>query len=148
MNFNELFPNYDVTVDGRFFKNGVEGKPFKSNKYMQVVLFDVNHKRYVLGLHTVVAMKYLDEFYKGCIVHHKDKNTHNNHLSNLQVLSRNQHSRLHADGITTLAEYVKKNGPVNKGKKMSEKFCNKCSQSAKLRGFNGNQFVDKFGNKK
>lgn len=141
--FNEKFPEYDVTPDGKIFKRGVELKPFKSNKYLQVVLYDKDHKQYVFGVHTVVAMKYLSNFYKGCIVHHIDGNTHNNCVTNLQVLSRKQHSALHGKETRTLANYVKTHGPANKGKKMSEAFCKKCSESAKKRGFNGNQYVKK-----
>lgn len=146
--FDEIFPDYDVTTSGKVFKGDVEVKPFKSNKYLQVVLFDTNHKKYVYGVHTVVAMKYIDGFYKGCVVHHKDKNTHNNNVENLQILSRKSHSQLHAKGDMRLANYIKQNGPANKGKKMSEEFCKHCSESAKARGFNGNQFIDKYGNRR
>lgn len=41
--------------------------------------------------------------------------------------------------------------PWNKGIKMSEEFCKKCSESAKNRKdgrFNGNQYVDAYGNRK
>lgn len=147
-NFQEMFPNYDVDELGRVYKNGVEIKPFKSNKYLQVLLFDTNHKRYIYGVHTIVAMKYLRDYTVGCIVHHIDGNPHNNALSNLQILSRCKHSSLHGKGNMRLANYVRENGPANKGRKMSSEFCQKCSVSAKIRGFNGNQFVDKFGNKK
>lgn len=147
-NFQEMFPNYDVDELGRVYKNGVEIKPFKSNKYLQVLLFDTNHKRHIFGVHTVVAMKYLQDYTRGCIVHHIDENTHNNALNNLHILSRCEHSSLHSKGNMRLANYVKEHGPVNKGRKMSKDFCQKCSARAKLRGFNGNQFIDKFGNRK
>ncbi len=144
--FKEKFPNYDVSEEGEVYKDGIKMTPFKSNKYLQVVLIDVEHKKHIFGVHTVVAMKYLPDYELGCIVHHVDGNCHNNKLKNLVVLSRSEHSRLHNKGNRLLANYVKQNGPANKGKKMSEAFCQKCSDSAKLRGFNGNQFVDKFGN--
>lgn len=147
-NFKEKFPNYSVTKTGKIYKNDVEMKPFKSNKYLQVVLFDSDNKKHVYGVHTVVAMFYLSDYEPGCIVHHKDGNIHNNSLENLQVLTRKQHTSLHNKGNRRLAEYVKKHGPANKGRKMSKDFCQKCSDSAKTRGFNGNQFVDKFGNKR
>lgn len=146
--FNNLFPNYTVTTSGKIFKDGVELKPFKSNKYLQVCLFDLNHETHVLGVHTVVAMRYIDEFYKGCIVHHIDGNTHNNCVDNLRVLSRSQHSSVHNKDNRTLAKHVEENGPHNKGKKMPESFRKQCSNSAKLRGFNGNQYIDKFGNRR
>ena len=57
------------------------------------------------------------------------------------------YGKLHSEGKgQILAEYTKLNGPANKGKKMSKEFCEKCRQSASKRGFNGNQFIDKYGN--
>lgn len=147
-NFKEKFPNYDVSEAGVVYKNGAELKPFKSNKYLQVLLYDTNHNRHVLGVHTVVAMKYLNGYRDGCVVHHIDGDCHNNKVDNLQVLTRNGHSKMHLKNPYMLADYIKKFGPANKGKKMSTEFCEKCSESAKKRGFNGNQFIDKFGNKR
>lgn len=45
-----------------------------------------------------------------------------------------------------LYDYIKLNCHVNKGKTIFKKFCEKCRQSASKRGFNGNQFIDKYGN--
>lgn len=91
----EHFPEYDCDEYGNVTKNGEPAKIFKSNKYFQVLLFDKNHKRKVCGVHTVMAMKYLN-YFEGCIVHHLDGNTTNNLLSNLEVQSRSQHSHYHA----------------------------------------------------
>lgn len=148
INFKKEFPNYDVDKYGVVYRNGLVLKPFKSNKYLQVLLFDINRKRHVFGIHQVVAMKYLPEYQKGCVVHHKDGNPRNNNLENLEVLTRQTHAYLHNKDSRLLADYVKMNGPANKGKKMSKEFCEKCSKSAKLRGFNGNQFIDKNRNKR
>lgn len=145
-NFNGIYPDYDVAKDGTVYKNGKEIKPFKSNKYMQVLLFDVEHKRKICGVHTIVAMKYLD-YYDGCIVHHIDGNTHNNCVDNLEVYSRVEHSAFHSKGN----HHNKGQVPWNKRIKMSEEFCKKCSESAKNRKdkrFNGNQYVDAYGNRK
>ena len=49
-NFAEKYPNYDVDENGIVYKNGEKIKPFKSNKYLQVLLFDLNHKRKVCGV--------------------------------------------------------------------------------------------------
>lgn len=146
--FCTIFPDYDVDPNGNIYKEGIMVKPFKSNKYMQVLLFDLNHKRHVMGVHTVVAMKYLSNYTDGCVVHHIDGNTHNNNVKNLKVMSNSEHAKLHSIGNTCLVDYVKKYGPANKGKKMSKEFCKKCSISAKFRGFNGNQFIDKLGNRR
>lgn len=65
--FNEMYPDYDVDEQGNVYNHGELMKPFKSNKYLQVVLHDVNHRGKVMGVHTVVAMKYLD-YFPGCVV--------------------------------------------------------------------------------
>lgn len=148
--FKNMFPKCDVTKDGIVFRDGKQLHAFHSNNYLQVILFDKNNKKHTLGVHTVVAMKYLDDYYEGCVVHHIDGNRSNNCVENLKVFSKSEHTRLHNKGNMTLALHNKKYGPANKGKKMSAEFCKKCSESAKKRKgrkFNGNQYVDKFGNK-
>jgi hypothetical protein len=83
----------------------------------------------IKGVHQIVAMTFIDEYYDGCHVHHKDENKHNNRIFNLEILSHSDHARLHSDP-SRLVNYVKKNGPPNKGKKMSAEFCEKCRVSA------------------
>ena len=129
-NFQEMFPNYDVSENGTVFKNGIEMIPFKSNKYLQVVLFDKNGKKRVCGVHTVVAMKYLD-YSEGCIVHHIDENTHNNSVNNLCVITKSEHSKLHYKTNKNFRQSV--HGGWNRGLKMSEEFCRKASEAAKKR---------------
>lgn len=146
--FKEMFPNYDVDQNGNVYKNGSVIKPFKSNKYLQVVMYDKDNNKNVFGVHTVVAMKYLDDFYKGCVVHHKDENTHNNSIENLEVLERGEHSKLHNKDNNFLADYVKTYGVWNKGMKMNDEYRNICKKSALKRGFNGNKYVDKYGNRR
>ena len=65
-----MFPRYDVKTDGTIYKDGKLLRPFKSNQYQQVVLIDKDGNNHVLGVHTVVAMQYLN-YFKGCVVHHK-----------------------------------------------------------------------------
>lgn len=145
-NFKQMFPNYDVDKEGNVYKNGELMTPFKSNKYLQVVLYDKDNNKKVFGVHTVVAMKYLNDFYQGCVVHHKDENTHNNKVENLEILSRSEHSKLHVTDPYKLSNYVREHGTWNKGKKMNEKYREICRNSARKRGFNGNAYVDKNGN--
>lgn len=143
MNYlKENFPNYDCDESGNVFKNGRQIEPFKSNKYLQIYLRDKNNKKRICGVHTLVAMKYLD-FYEGCVVHHKDRNTHNNCLDNLEVQSKTHHTSIHARENEKFCKSRKGKIAWNKGMKMSEEFCKKCSESAKKRGFNGNQYVNK-----
>lgn len=131
-NFRDIFPNYDVDECGNVYKQGKLIKPFKSNKYLQVLLFDKDANRKVMGVHTIVAMKYLDYFI-GCVVHHKNGNTHDNSLENLEVLSRSKHSQMHGKENEQFKLSNKGKVAWNKGLKMSEEFCKHCSISAKKR---------------
>lgn len=133
MSYLELnYPGYDCDEYGNIFKFGNKIKPFKSNKYYQVCLYDTNHKKCVLGVHTVIAMKYLDWF-KGCVVHHKDGNPHNNKLENLEIKTKNEHCRLHAKENLSFCKSNLGKPAWNKGMKMSKEFRKKCSDSAKRR---------------
>lgn len=130
MNFLEKYPDYDVDNLGNVYKNGQIIKPFNSNGYYQVLLFDKNHKRKVCGVHTLVATKYISSFYEGCVVHHINHNKHDNRVENLEVLSRKEHWDRHPEHHMYLANYIKNNGPWNKGKIMNKEFCEKCRISA------------------
>lgn len=124
--------NYRVDASGNVYRNDMSIiHPFKSGNYLQVVFRDDNNNRRVLGVHQVVAMTYLS-YYKGCVVHHKDENPHNNNLYNLEVWSRSEHSRHHANPIH-LINYVKLNGAPNKGKHPSLESRRKMSISQKRR---------------
>lgn len=131
-NFNEMYPAYDVDEQGNVYKQGHIIKPFKSNKYLQVVLFDKDNNKRVYGVHTIVAMKYLD-YFPGCVIHHKNNDTHDNRLINLTVLSRSEHSRLHGMNNARFKELNKNKTAWNKGLKMPKEFCKHCSISAKKR---------------
>lgn len=154
------FSNYYVDDEGNVYKKDMTKiKPFNSNGYFQVYMRDDENKRHVFGVHQVVAMAFLPDYFEGCVVHHKDEDKHNNKVENLQIEYRSNHSRHHADP-TVLTKYIKEHGSYNKGMKMSEEFREKCRQSALKRverkraenqtgfAFHGNQFVDKYGNKK
>lgn len=51
------------------------------------------------------------------VVHHIDGNKSNNDIKNLQLMSREDHSRLHAQDNDALATYIKNHGAWNKGLK-------------------------------
>lgn len=124
------YPRFDCDKEGNVYKDGKPLKPFKSNKHLQVLLFDTNNKRRVAGVHTVVAMKYLP-FFEGCVVHHRDENPHNNCLDNLEVYTRQDHTRLHGDQCRKNIIYANKKGAWNKGKKMDEEFSRRCREGIK-----------------
>lgn len=134
MNYLQLkYPRFDVDEQGNVYKDSILMKSFRSNGYRQVVLVDDQGNQKVAGVHCVVAMKYLD-YYEGCIVHHKDQDRSNNHLDNLEVKDSVEHLKYHGQQVAkTYSEAMKGKIPWNKGKKMSDDFRKKCSESAKKR---------------
>lgn len=145
------FSRYVATDEGHIIdtETGKLVKEFKSNNYLQCQIYDDDGLPHVFGVHQVVARLRCPDWFEGCIVHHKDEDGHNNSPDNLECYSRSQHSRKHiyeSDNQFRLSAYVRSNGPANKGQKMSEEFKKHCSQSAKNRGFNGNQYIDKYRN--
>ena len=129
---SEYFPRFDCDEFGTVYKDGKQAKTFKSNKYIQVLLFDLNNKRKVCGVHTVVAMKYLD-YYDGCIAHHIDGNTQNNNVSNLEVMSKVKHCSFHGSLNEKFKTMNLGKSTWNKGLTMGEDFRKHCSESAKRR---------------
>jgi hypothetical protein len=152
---SENYPNYDVDEFGNIYKNGNIITPYNTRgDYLQVYLYDKNHKGKLFGVYVVVAMKYLD-YYEGCIIHHKDENKMNNHVSNLEVISRSDHSRQHMTGNTIAKEYYKTHESKKKGTKITDpKYLEKLSIAQKKRikregprKFVGNQFKNTNGKK-
>ena len=128
----EHYPEYDCDENGTIYKNGNPITPFKSNKYLQVCLFDADHKKHVMGVHTVVAMRYLN-YFEGCVVHHLDEDTSNNKVTNLVIMTRREHASYHAKQNLEFKLSNKGKKAWNKGLKMSDEFCKHCSDSAKKR---------------
>jgi len=124
------YPGYKCNRSGDVFRpDGSKIKPFQSNGYLQVYLINDKGKRSIKGVHQVVSMTFDSRYYPGCIVHHKDEDKKHNHLANLKPESISEHTRHHADP-SRLTKWIAKNGPINKGKRMSESFKNKCRESA------------------
>ena len=124
-------PGYMCDRLGNVYKpNGQRITPFESSGYDQVYMRNDDDKRSIKGVHQVVMMTFGDdEYYPGCVVHHKDENKKHNTWDNLEVESRSDHSRHHADP-QRLRDYIAKNGPANKGKTMDQAFRDKCRISA------------------
>ena len=130
----ENFSRYNVSNTGKIFDRKYQrySRTFKSNKYLQCRLVDDEGHTHIMGVHVAIAMFHLPDYYPGCVVHHKNGNTIDNVDTNLECLSRRAHSSKHADAHY-LVDKVRKQGPWNKGIKMSPEFCKKCSDSAKCR---------------
>lgn len=147
---SENYPNYDVDEFGNVYKYGNLMKPYNTRgDYLQVYLYDKNHKGKLFGVYVVVAMKYLN-YYEGCLVHHKDENKMNNHVSNLEIISRSEHSRNHMIGNTIVKEYYKTHTSKKKGKTINDpEYSRKLSEAQKRRIereggriFKGNQYIN------
>ena len=123
-------PQYSADPFGNVYNNsGVKLKQFNSNGYKQVLLFDSNHNRIIKGVHQLIGETFLPDFYDGCIIHHHDENKQNNCIENLEVMSRSNHARMHANPYA-LIKHIKENGPHNKGQRMSDEFREKCHIAA------------------
>lgn len=49
-------------------------------------------------VHRLVAQTFLDEYFDGCEVHHIDNNKKNNHISNLECITKIDHLKEHGKG--------------------------------------------------
>lgn len=128
------FSRYIVSPQGTVFDTKLNrySKLFRSNGYVQCRMQSNSGRAIVMGLHTAVAMFNDPDYFEGCVVHHVDGDKTNNCVDNLRCMTRSAHTKMHADP----SAMIRRNrtlGPHNKGKKMGEAFCAKCSESAKRR---------------
>lgn len=142
------FPGYQCDRMGTIYNpDGSVKDPYNSGGYNNVYIPDVNGKKTVKGVHQLVAMTFKEEYYPGCVVHHKDENKRHNWDENLQIESKEEHSRHHANPQAMFDWQKEHGGPANKGKAMSEESREKCRQSAlnrtdgKNHEFYGNQYT-------
>ena len=49
----------------------------------------------VMGLHRQIWIDHFGDIPKGFIIHHKDDNPLNNDISNLEIMAKSEHSRMH-----------------------------------------------------
>lgn len=89
----------------------------------------------VLVYRYIMACKYGRKLRSDEVVHHIDGNKLNNDISNLEVLSRSEHNRIHAKENQNFKKYIETNDPWNKGLKncYSDETLKKMSDSARRR---------------
>ena len=79
--------------------------------YFTVILRDGNGEYSTKRIHQLVAEHFIGEIPKGYHVHHKDGNKQNNKVSNLEVISRKEHTKetmkQHPDYCKGMNEYNK-----------------------------------------
>ena len=77
----------------KWARENAKGYRVNTNGYYEYTM-GINKHRHV---HVVVMEKYLGRKLKANeVVHHIDKNKHNNSINNLQVMTASDHARLHA----------------------------------------------------
>lgn len=93
------YPNYQVDRLGNVYDCfGNKIKPYQyreSNQYDTVYIKDQDNNPHILGVHQLVAMTFLPNYYPGCIVHHQDENKYNNWDGNLEISNRVDHGSHH-----------------------------------------------------
>lgn len=93
------YPNYQIDRMGTVYDmNGNKIRPYQyrdTNQYDMTYVRDEQNKPHVFGIHQLVAMTFLPDYYPGCIVHHKDENKYNNWDTNLEITDRSEHASHH-----------------------------------------------------
>lgn len=94
------FSNYEISNDG-YVRNVISGyvlKPMirsKTSDYLQVnITSDYGYRKH-LNIHRLVAKAFIGNPYNKPCVNHKDGNKHNNHMDNLEWVTRSEND-LHA----------------------------------------------------
>lgn len=71
-------------------------KPYHyDNQYDTIYVRSYDNQPHVIGVHQAVAMVFDPNYFTGCVVHHIDGNKYNNYWSNLEVVSRSDHTKHH-----------------------------------------------------
>lgn len=102
------YPNYEVSDEGdvRNKKTSRILQPqYLTKGYLGVRLYN-NGNGKTLKLHRLVALAFVDGYFEGAQVNHKDGNKANNHYSNLEWCT-NQENHLHkmANGLNVTASF-------------------------------------------
>ena len=141
------FANYEISNLGRLrrakyiqvYKNGklkiyepyVHSETNVKGDYFRVILRGPIHRRRSCYIHRLVWETFVGEVPKGCIVHHKDGDYHNNAVSNLEIMSRSQHTLQHHDKgeLHNLGKYAHDNF-IGKGNPIAKKvYCIELNQT-------------------
>lgn len=91
---------YEITKDGKVYdkKQNTWLKSYIQDGYVFYRIVDDNGI-HLTGAHNLIAQTYCNDWFDGCVVHHKDENKLNNNIDNLQCMTRAEHIRLHKKTI-------------------------------------------------
>lgn len=84
---------YAVTEDGRIwsYKSKIFMKPCTRNKYLHVTL-SLNGEKHTYDVHRLVAEAYIDNPERKPCINHKDENTLNNSVNNLEWVTHKENN--------------------------------------------------------
>ena len=126
-------PNYSISDNGevRNDKTGRILKPYKGTAgYYQIML---GGKTVPLYVHRLVAVAFIPNPQNYPQVDHINGDKTDNRVSNLEIYTRSEHSRMHNKNNDKLKLLNKGKIAWNRGLKMSKEFCEHCSWAAKRR---------------
>lgn len=105
----EEYENYNISNFGRVINNKTDKIMKLNNKggYLNVSLVNSQNKK-CFKVHRLVALTFIENPENKLEVNHKDKNKHNNHISNLEWNTRQENNihRLHNITITNINKKV------------------------------------------
>ena len=84
---------FDVTKDGKIFRNGKQLKTFKKKNGYHSIRVSVENKRKSYHVHRLVALFHIGDP-KDLTVNHKDGDKSNNHLDNLEIVTLKRNIQL------------------------------------------------------
>jgi hypothetical protein len=96
----EMFKGYSVTTEGKIFSHKTD-KFLKTStrmgngcEYERIGLVDLNGKRKTFSIHRLVCLTFkYNEQHQQLTVNHKDENTLNNHIDNLEWMTISENIR-------------------------------------------------------
>lgn len=106
------FPDYYITEYGEIYSTRLRGKeksphlhklkpkdPGKSNKYLNIILCN-QEGQFTKSIHRLVAEYFVDGWFPGAVVNHKDGNNRNNTADNLEwvTIKENVHKSYDTSG--------------------------------------------------
>lgn len=88
-------PIYDIFVTpcGRIFSNGKERSLNSNQRYKRFTICIEPGKPKTLSVHRVVVETYINSIPQDMVVNHIDGNKHNNHFTNLEVVTHKQNTK-------------------------------------------------------
>lgn len=108
----EGFEDYTITEDGIVYSYKYNTKkqrsPFVNRGGYLYLDLSKNHQTTRFAIHQLVAKMYVDGWFEGAVVNHKDGNTLNNHYTNLEWVTQGENIRqgYKTSGVGAMRHYL------------------------------------------